>query len=458
MPVEPTVPTQPDVASPAEPEQNGVIGSQLSRRGFLRVAGVAGLTGVAASVAACTTAAAPAWSFGPPPSPGATNSAPATAAPSAEASVAPSAEASVAPSASPSPSANPTMPAGWTEHDIAAREVLRRYFGNLALLIPSIYGDEIFKVLADMLGADDTWPKADVKPAFVQVPQLLLNDVISPLKSETDGEWKVFRLSVDEIEHQIDEMKPTVAALGYNKQTPGPTIRCKEGDKVRVIFTNNLKETTGVHFHGVEVENFLMDGVPFVTQKPFAPGESFTYEFTASRPGSLMYHSHHNATDQVGRGLLGAFIVDPSSPSKADTFDREYTWVSNDVLGGFTINGHGFPAVLPIVAAVGEKVRVRYMNEGIMYHPFHSHGYKQTIVARDGYPLGSNAYDADTVTVGPGERWDVNITVDRIGLWAYHCHILPHVEAADGMFGMVNVLIVVPEKKHVDAIVKALLA
>jgi FtsP/CotA-like multicopper oxidase with cupredoxin domain len=93
-----------------------------------------------------------------------------------------------------------------------------------------------------------------------------------------------------------------------------------------------------------------------------------------------------------------------------------------------------------------------------MYHPFHSHGYKQTVVARDGYPLGQNAYDADTITVGPGERWDVNITVDRIGLWAFHCHILPHVEGPNGMFGMVNVLIVVPTAADVEAIVQAALA
>jgi FtsP/CotA-like multicopper oxidase with cupredoxin domain len=452
--VEPTVLTQPDVAPPAEPEQNGVLGNPLSRRGFLRVAGVAGLTGVAASVAACTTAAAPAWSFGAPATPGA-----ATAVPSIAPSAAPSAVASVAPSAAPSvsPSAAPNLPAGWTEHDIAARDVVRRYIGNLVAALPAIYPGPVVAQLADILAVKDNYPQLQQKPAFVQVPQLLLNDVISPLKPEKDGEWKVFRLTIDDIEQKIDEMKPTVAALGYNKQTPGPTIRVKEGDKVRAIFTNNLKETTGVHFHGVEFENFFMDGVPFVTQKPFAPGESFTYEFTASRPGSLMYHSHHNATDQVGRGLLGAFVVDPKAPAADDKFDREYTWISNDVLGGFTINGHGFPAVLPIVAAVGETVRIRYMNEGTMYHPFHSHGYAQKVVARDGYPLGANAYSADTVTVGPGERWDVNIVADRVGLWAYHCHILPHVEGADGMFGMVNVLIVVPEKAHVDAIVEYLL-
>ncbi len=429
----------------------------LTRRGFLRVAGIAGITGVAATVAACTAAAAPQWSFGPVPTPGAATTPPSTApsvAPSAAASVAPSAPASVAPSASPASN----LPPGWTEHDIAARNVIRRYVGSLAPAFKDIFGDAAFTKIADMLGAADNYPELQQPPAFIQVPQLVLNDALKPLQPETDGEWTVFRISIDEIEQQIDELKPTVAALGYNGQTPGPTIRVREGAKVRAIFTNNLKETTGVHFHGVEFDDFFMDGVPFVTQKPFAPGESFTYEFTANRPGSMMYHSHHNATDQVGRGLLGAFIVDPKSPTEVDTYDREYVWISNDVLGGFTINGHGFPAVLPILAAVGEKVRVRYMNEGIMYHPFHSHGYRQQIVARDGYALGSNAYGADTVTVGPGERWDVNITAERPGLWAYHCHILPHVEGPDGMFGMVNVFIVVPTKQDVDTILAALTA
>ena len=63
-----------------------------------------------------------------------------------------------------------------------------------------------------------------------------------------------------------------------------------------------------------------MDGVPHVTQEPIQPGASFTYEFVARTPGSHMYHSHHNATDQVGRGLLGAFIVEPRDP--AQRYDR----------------------------------------------------------------------------------------------------------------------------------------
>ena len=72
-----------------------------------------------------------------------------------------------------------------------------------------------------------------------------------------------------------------------------------------------------------------------------------------------MYHSLYNATDQVGRGLLGAFIVEPRRP--ADRYPRKYgvtqevVFIHGDVLGGFTINGHGFPATTPIVAKSGRQ-------------------------------------------------------------------------------------------------------
>ncbi len=430
--------------------------SSLSRRGFLRGATLAGGGLLAAGLAACTSDLSPVWTYGPVASGGAsaTPSAAASAPASAAASAAASAEASPAASASTAPSGD--IPAGWTSHDVAARDVVRRYIGDLAPALQGIYGDAAFAKLVDILGATEDYPELHEKPAFVQVPQLVLNDALKPLTPTIDGDVKVFDLTIDEIEQQIDEMKPPVAALGYNGQWPGPTIRVKQGDKVRAKFKNNLTETTGVHFHGVEFDDFFSDGVPFVTQKPIVPGETYAYEFTATNTGSLMYHSHHNATDQVGRGLLGAFIVDPiDDPVK---YDREYVWISNDSLGGFTINGHGFPAVVPVLAAVGETVRIRFMNEGIMMHPWHSHGYAMQVVARDGHSLGTAAFACDTLGVNPGERYDVTITADRPGVWAFHCHILPHVEGADGMFGMVNTLIVVPQKAHVDAIVSALLS
>jgi FtsP/CotA-like multicopper oxidase with cupredoxin domain len=158
-----------------------------------------------------------------------------------------------------------------------------------------------------------------------------------------------------------------------------------------------------------------------------------------------MYHSHHNATDQVGRGLLGAFIVQPKSP--ADRYDRRFgvsqdiIWISNDSIGGFTINGRGFPATSPIVATVGDTIAIRFMNEGSMMHPWHLHGMPMKVVARDGYPL-PQPFLCDTLGVNPGERWDVIIECEDPGAWAFHCHILPHAEGHDGMFGMVTALVI----------------
>jgi FtsP/CotA-like multicopper oxidase with cupredoxin domain len=258
---------------------------------------------------------------------------------------------------------------------------------------------------------------------------------------------KVFELTIDRIRHQIDGQKDPIDALGYNGTWPGPQLRVIEGDRVRATFRNNLDESTGVHFHGQRVPN-NMDGVPHITQDPIQPGDSFTYEFTARVPGSHMYHSHHNATDQVGRGLLGAFIVEPKDRSRR--YDRLYgasqeiIWISNDALGGFTINGRGFPATAPIVAKLGDTIVIRFMNEGVMMHPWHLHGMPMHVVARDGYPLGGAAFTCDTLGVNPGERWDVVVRCDEPGAWAFHCHILPHAEGSNGMFGMVTALVVQP--------------
>ncbi len=447
--------------TPIEPAPRPIepipAGGAMSRRQILRVAALAGGGGiVAAGLAACSTSSA--FPTGGWSTPALAAAATATASAGAVASAAPSTDhgaASPSTSAMPMASLGPA-PAGWTEHDLQARHTIRRYIGNLAPALKNIYPEPVFTKLAGILGAEDGYAELTDKPSFAKVPQLVLSDAVSPLTPELDGEVKVFRLTIDDFEHSIDELSAPVAAVGYNAQWPGPTIRVTQGDRVRIVFTNNLAETTSVHFHGVEFDDFFEDGVAFITQKPIVPGETYTYEFVTRNSGSLMYHSHHNATDQVGRGLLGAFIVEPrKDPIQAD---REYVWISNDTLGGFTINGHGFPAVVPVVVAIGETVRVRFMNEGLMMHPWHLHGTTMEVVERDGWPLGSAAFKCDTLGVNPGERFDVLIRPTSLGVWAFHCHILSHAEGPAGMFGMVNTMIVVPDKAHVDAIMNLVLA
>ena len=122
---------------------------------------------------------------------------------------------------------------------------------------------------------------------------------------------KVYELTATEMQWETEPGK-MVKAMAYNGQVPGPQIRVREGDRVRVVLKNELTESTAIHFHGLEVPND-QDGVPFITQPPIKPGASYTYEFTVPNAGSHMYHSHHNAAKQVGLGLLGAFIVEPKN-------------------------------------------------------------------------------------------------------------------------------------------------
>jgi FtsP/CotA-like multicopper oxidase with cupredoxin domain len=252
---------------------------------------------------------------------------------------------------------------------------------------------------------------------------------------------KVFEITAKPMKWETEPGK-FVDAWAYNEQVPGPQIRVREGDRVRMIVKNELNESTAVHFHGLELP-IEQDGVPFITQPPIKPGESYTYEFTVpeGNAGSHMYHSHLNAAKQVGLGLLGAFIVEPRRPRKIEKVDVDYVMILNDGMHGYTLNGKGFPATEPIVAKLGQKVRIRFMNEGMMIHPMHLHGMHMTVIDKDGWAQPA-PWRCDTLNIAPGERWDVIVNCTNPGTWAFHCHVLPHAEAEHGMFGMVTALVV----------------
>jgi FtsP/CotA-like multicopper oxidase with cupredoxin domain len=260
-----------------------------------------------------------------------------------------------------------------------------------------------------------------------------------PAKFDMDGDTKVFKITATEGPWDIAPGQ-TVNAMMYNGRVPGEYIRVTEGDKVRVLFTNQMSQSTAIHWHGVHTPN-AQDGVPFVTQPIVKPGVTYTYEFVAKPYGTHMYHSHHNAAEQVTRGLMAGFIIDPLDKSNEPRVDGDYTFVLNDSGIGLTINGKSFPYTQPIVAKLGDRIRIRYMNEGLMIHPMHLHGFYQKVFAKDGAYLPA-PYLVDTLNIAPGERYDVTVDCDTQGLWAYHCHILTHAESQHGMFGMVTILVV----------------
>ena len=154
-----------------------------------------------------------------------------------------------------------------------------------------------------------------------------------------------------------------------------------------------------------------------------------------------MYHSHHNSLEQVVGGLLGAFVIEPADKRNEPVVSQEYTMILSDTLLGFTINGKSFPYTQPLIANVGDRIRIRFMNEGLMIHPMHLHGMPMRVIAKDGYYLPAPYY-CDTINIAPGERYDVIVEARAAGAWAFHCHILSHVENRTGLFGMATVFVI----------------
>lgn len=270
-----------------------------------------------------------------------------------------------------------------------------------------------------------------------------------PLEYRLEDGVKIFEITARPVIWNIlDDV--TVTAWTYNGTVPGPMIRVTEGDQVRIVFKNELPEATAIHWHGVEVPN-AMDGVPGVTQDPVQPGETFVYEFTAKPVGTFMYHSHYEGDTQVGLGLYAPFIIDPVEPVEPAP-DVDVTLMLSEwrVANGetypamplagmepnyFTINGKAFPTTEAIEVKVGQRVRIRVISIGQFVHPMHLHGMAFKVVATDGWPVPEAAQlTKDTISVAPGERYDIEFVATEPGLWLFHCHILHHT-TNDGVDG-----------------------
>jgi FtsP/CotA-like multicopper oxidase with cupredoxin domain len=268
---------------------------------------------------------------------------------------------------------------------------------------------------------------------------------LQPLKPKIVDGAKEFDLTVSRVKWETAP-GTVVDAMAFNGQVPGPLITVNPGDRVRFFVQNQLDQPFALHLHGLTLPN-AMDGVPFITQDPIMPGHSWTYRFTIKDPpGMYVYHSHFNSAEQVGSGLYGPLIVAPQHGwlgVYGENPDVETSLFLGDGQLGYNLNGKGFPATQPIIAKRGDWVLIHMANDGELLHPMHLHGMHFEVVGEDGFPLSpSNRYMADTLVIAPGSRFDILVHATNPGVWAFHCHILNHVEGPEGMFGMVTALIV----------------
>ena len=259
---------------------------------------------------------------------------------------------------------------------------------------------------------------------------------------------KEFTLTAKEATHDFGN-GTKLPVWTYDGSVPGSQIRVKQGDKVKVNLKNELSEPVTIHWHGLPVPN-SQDGIPGVTMNAVQPGKTFTYEFTASIPGTYWYHSHQDSVNQIDKGLYGTLIVEGKDEEKVD---KDYTlvldeWISSGVssmegmdhssmtsekdtkgtddstesMDGmnmnmeddmsmydlYTINGKSAKNMETLKVTEGDTVKLRLVNAGYISHKIHVHGYDFKIVSTDGQPINDPAIIKDQrVTVAPGERYNL---------------------------------------------------
>lgn len=320
-------------------------------------------------------------------------------------------------------------PANWLNLTLSARDV-----GGVIMPRGMIMDrDTSADTMRDMAAAEPRLVTASYGPAA-------RGDQDLPFRMENGV--KVFELRPSVVRwHILPDV--TVDAYAYNGQIPGPRIHIRQGDRVRINVTNGLPEETTVHWHGLILPN-QMDGPAEITQAPIEPGQTYAYAFTATQHGTYFYHPHAKPDRTQALGLYGALIIDPANPADEVAGDHDYVielqeWLVREGLtypampmdGGmpnfFTINGKAYPSTDTIRMKVGETLKVRFIgtNNGFI-HPMHIHGGPFEVVARDSETIPPSArFLADTVNVGPGQRYDVVWKAQRAGKWLIHCHI-PH--------------------------------
>ena len=275
-------------------------------------------------------------------------------------------------------------------------------------------------------------------------PVVTLNGWTLPWRMN-DG-WKEFHLVAEPV---VRELAPGMKARlwGYNGQSPGPTIECVEGDKLRIFVTNRLPEHTSIHWHGVILPNG-MDGVSGLTQPAIEPGKTYVYEFTMRRAGTFMYHPHADEMVQMAMGMMGFIVVHPKDRSFMPV-DRDFVLLLNNFdidPGSFTprvntmldfnlfcFNSRVFPGIDPLVVRQGDRVRIRIGNLTMTNHPIHIHGHDFEVTGTDGGWIRPSARWPEVSTdVAVGQMRAIEFVADNPGDWAFHCHKSHHTMNAMG--------------------------
>jgi FtsP/CotA-like multicopper oxidase with cupredoxin domain len=238
--------------------------------------------------------------------------------------------------------------------------------------------------------------------------------VLRPARSQPASEAvRLLRAAPGSARLRGADEAPT-AVWSCDAANPGPVLRVKRGEELRLRLVNDLPEPTCLHWHGVRVPN-AMDGVAHLTQAPVAPGTSFDYGFRPPDAGTFWYHPTGSLAAQARRGLRGALIVDETEPVAVDRelilFLEDWTLAPDGTidLGAdgtslLTINGS---RAIELPVQGNERLRLRILNGASRSLILRSDGHVALVVAIDGQPAEPFPARENRVVLAPGNRIDL---------------------------------------------------
>ena len=206
------------------------------------------------------------------------------------------------------------------------------------------------------------------------------------------------------------------AVWGFDGNVPGPLLRVRRGEEMRVRVATELTDAIAVHWHGVRVPS-AMDGVPYLTQPQIAPGASFDYRFTPSDAGTFWYHCRLSPSAASRRSLYGVLIVDEAERLEVDRdvvlvlddwrLNADGTMADGKQVGAtrrVTING-GPSFDIPLRG--NERARLRLINASLRVLPLRVERHRVMVMAIDGEPAQSYYPRDSRIQLGPGNRIDL---------------------------------------------------
>lgn len=296
---------------------------------------------------------------------------------------------------------------------------------------------ELGEVMSDMTDSLQAMSQLEKKLTQTAPAVKEFNLVVS------EGSWDIFSGT-------------SINCLAYSGHLPGPIMRVKEGQAVRIVVHNELKVPTSLQIQGLRLPHSVA-GLPREGAGLIGPGQTYAFQFVAKDPGTYFYHPQVIHAEQQFKGLCGTLIVEPRQANSRYDVDETMLleqWTVVPIANAphrfkivsplnsgmppnavtyFTVNGKCAPAIPALEVRPGSRVKLRFINATQQICPLYLSGHKFEVLAYNGGQMPEGQIQRDTLSLAPGDRLDVEFVADNPGVWSL-ASLLPQQVTNNGHF------------------------